>query len=190
MNFMDVVKTVGSGVLSVIPGGSAVLGVVNAFLPDEDKLPDNATANQVNAAVSNLTPGQRAEIMHKEFEVDITQIKESHSTVRAMLEADAKNPHSTRPYIAKHSFHLIAVISLITALMWAYGVGAENDMLVKTVMNGWPFVLAIVSPFVVLLKAYFGILKQENKNKLDAAQGITPTPIKGFAGVVNSFLNR
>jgi len=185
---MDIVKTVGSGILAAVPGGPLVLGAVNAFLPDDEKLPDTATANQVNSAMARLTPDQQAQIMTKEFEVDITQIKESYSTVRVMLESDAKNPHSTRPYIVKHSFHLVAIISLIVIIMWAYGVGTDNDVLVTAVMDGWPFVVAIISPFVVLLKAYFGILKQEHKNKLQAAGGITPEPIKGIAGIISNFL--
>jgi hypothetical protein len=90
-----------------------------------------------------------------------------------MLEHDAKNPHSTRPYIAKHSFHTISFVIVITVSVWAYGVFTKQAELIKAVMDGWPFVLAVIGPLVSLLWAYFGILKQESKNKLDAANGVT-----------------
>ena len=188
MNIWDIVKKVGTGIISNAPGGSLVLGAVNALLPDDKQLPTNATAEQLGDAVSSLPPEQRAEIMAKEFEVDITHIKESHSTVRAMLESDAKNPHSTRPYIAKHSFHILALVSAVIVSLWAYGIYTNKADLVKAVTDGWPFVLAVTMPFSVLLQAYFGVLKREHKNKLDAAGGHAAP--SGVAGMISAVLRR
>ena len=126
--------------------------------------------------------------MEKEFDVSITQIKESNSTVRAMLESDTKNPHTTRPYIAKGAFHVVAFVVIVTISVWAYGVFIRDDDLVKTVMGGWQFVLAVIGPLVTLLWAYFGVLKQEHKNKLDAANG-SSTPA-GIAGILSSIIKR
>ena len=189
MKLWDIVKTVGSGIVrEVVPGGGLIVDAVNAILPEGEKLPVNATGSDINNAVSKLPPEQQASVMEKEFDVDITRIKESNATVRAMLEADTKTPHTTRPYIAKGSFHVVAFAIIVAISVWAYGVFTSNDELVKTVMDGWQFILAVIGPLVTLLWAYFGILKQEHKNRLDAANN-TSTP-SGIAGILSNVLRR
>lgn len=189
MNLWAIAKSVGLGVVkNMVPGGAAIIDTINAVLPDDRKLSSDATGSEVMKAVDSLPPEQRAAVMEKQFDVDITQIKESNSTVRMMLEHDAKNPHSTRPYIAKQAFHVIAFAVITVVSLWAYGVGMQNKELVAAVMGGWEFVLAVIMPFVTLLWAYFGILKQEHKQKLDAANGqSTPT---GIAGILSTVLKR
>ncbi len=188
MKIWDIVKTVGSGIIrEVVPGGGLIVGAINALLPDDKKLSANATGEDVKSAVNSLPPEQRASVMEKEFDVDITQIKESHSTVRAMLEADTKSPHTTRPYIAKGAFHVVAFTVIVVVAVWAYGVSIKDAALVKAVMDGWQFILAAIGPFVVLLHSYFGVLKHEQKNKLDAANGAAiPASITGLLASVLS----
>lgn len=186
MKILDILKTVGSGLIStMVPGGPAILALINGVLPADKQLPATATGGDAMLA---LNAEQHAELLSKELDVDITQIKESNDTLRTMLESDAKNPHSTRPYIAKHSFHVLALVTIIVVSAWAYGVFKGDAETVKAVMSGWPFVFAVVAPFVALLRAYFGMLKDEQKNKLDAATGSTqPT---GLAAVVSSLIKR
>lgn len=189
MKLWDIVKNIGSAVIAnAVPGGGLLLGAINGFLPDDKKLPDNATGSDVQSAINQLPPEQQALIMEKEFDVDMTKIRESNQTVRAMLESDAKNPQSTRPYIAKGSFHVIAFSILVIISAWAYGVITGDDIIIKAVVDGWPFVLAAIGPLVVLLHAYFGVLKQEHKNKLDAANG-SSTPA-GLAGILSNLIKR
>jgi hypothetical protein len=186
----DILKTVGSAALQVaLPGtGSLIVGAVNEFLPDDKKLPAGATGDDIGGAISRLPAADQASIMEKEFDVEITQIKESHSTVRAMLDSDAKNPQSTRPYIAKGSFHVVAFSIIAVVSVWSYGVISGDSVMVKEVVGGWPFIIAVIGPLVTLLWAYFGILKQEHKNKLDAANGGS-TPA-GLSGILSKILNR
>ena len=189
MNIWDIAKNVGAGIIrNVVPGGSAIIDTVNAFLPDESKLGGDATGSDIASAVQALPPEKRAELMEKQFEVDITQIKESNSTVRMMLESDASNPHSTRPYIAKGAFHMVAFTVSVVISTWAYGVIIENDKLVKTVMDGWPFVVGVITPLVVVLQAYFGVLKQEHKQRMNAAGGKATQ--SGIAGILSAVLKR
>lgn len=184
MKLWDIVKTVGTGLLASNPAGAAIMGAVNLMLPDDEQLPVNATGEQVQNAIQSLPAADRARIMEKEIDVELTTIKESHSTVRTMLESDAANPHTTRPYIVKHSFHVIAVCSIVTIALWAYAVATGKDKMVKTIMDGWPFVVGILTPFVVLLRTYFGVIKQEHSDRLSAAGGSTPTP-SGLAGLIS-----
>lgn len=189
MNLLNLIKTVGAGVIrDVVPGGGLIVGAVNELLPVGKKLANNATGSDINSAIESLPHDQRAALLNKEFDVDMTQIKESNATVRAMLEADTKNPHTTRPYIVKHAFHTVAGISIAITIMWMYGVGSSNEKLVKAVMDGWPFVTAIIAPFVTLLWAYFGVLKQEHKDKLNAAGGVSSP--SGIIGLLSNIIKR
>lgn len=189
MKLWDIVKTVGTGLISAtVPGAGLLIGAVNEFLPEAAKLPANATGVQMQGAIDSLPPESRKQLMEKEFDVEITQIKESNQTVRAMLESDAQNPQSTRPYIAKHSFHVVAFTVVMTVCLWSYGIYTADTDMVKTITDGWPFLLAAIGPLVVLLQAYFGVLKQEHKQKLEAAGG-NPQP-SGLAALVSGLVNR
>lgn len=189
MKLWDIIKSIGSAAITtMVPGGGLLIGAINQMLPNDKQLPATATGDDVNSVIASLPPDQRAAIMNKEFDVTLTQIKESNETLRTMLETEAKSPHTTRPYIAKGSFHVVAFAIIVAVSLWAYAVLKENDSLVSTVMNGWPFILGVTAPLVTLLSAYFGILKKEQKNKLDAAQG-NSTPA-GIAGILSSLINR
>lgn len=189
MKLFDILKTVGGGIIStIVPGGGAILSVVNALLPSDKQLPSDATGADVGVAMGGLSSADRLKLEAKEFDVDIAQIKESHSTVRAMLESDVVNPHSTRPRIALGAFYVIAFTVIFAVGAWAYGVVTGNDTMVKTVMAGYPFILAMIGPLVTLLWAYFGVLKAEHKNKLDAANGSSRP--SGISGLISSLISK
>lgn len=189
MNIWEIVKTVGPRILDVaLPGAGVALQAVNAFLPDDKKLPATATGEQLGAAMQSLTPEQQATLAEKQFDVEIVEIQESHSTVRAMLESDAANPHTTRPYIAKQAFHVIAFSIIATTAMWSYAVLIENDTMVKTIMDGWVFVVGVNGTLATLLLAYFGVLRKEHKQKMDAANGAAPQT--GLAGIISAIAGR
>lgn len=189
MKLMDVIKTVGSGaVRELIPGGGMLIEAVNAWLPEDKRLPVNATGSDIGSAVGSLPPEQRAQLMAKEFDVDLTRIREANETVRAMLDADTKNPHTTRPHIAKGAFYVVAFTSVVTVLAWAYGVLTGNAEIVGAVTDGYAFVLSVIGPLVTLLWAYFGILRAEQKNRLDAARG-NSTP-SGVGGILANIVTR
>lgn len=169
MKLKDIIGGAAAIAGTLNPAIGAAIGLVNGFLPDDKKLPETATGSEVANAIQTLPPGQQASLLEKEIDLETTKIKESNETVRMMLESDAKNPHSTRPYIAKHSFHVVAFTIIIVVSLWAYAVGSDKQAMVKTIMEGWPFILGVLGPLVVLLRTYFGVLKQEQSNKLNAA---------------------
>jgi len=189
MKLWDIVKSVGSAVISTaVPGGPLLLSAVNAMLPDDKKLPPTATGSELEQTIQSLPPERRTELMDHEFEIDLTQIKESNSTLRAMLEADFKTPQSTRPRIALGSFRVVAASILLIVSVWAIGALTGNDKLVKVVTDGWPFILAVIAPLVTLLHAYFGVLKREHQNRLTAANGGLPS--SGIAGIIRNLIKR
>jgi hypothetical protein len=173
MKLWDILKTVGTGVIASVAGPAAplVLGAINAVLPDDAKLPDNASGQQAQDALASIPASARAELMDKQFDVDIVQIKESNSTVRMMLQSDAASPHTTRPKIAYQSFQVIAFSIITTTAIWAYAVLAGKVEMVTAIMDGWVFIVGVNGTLATLLLAYFGVLKQEHKQKLNAAGG-------------------
>jgi hypothetical protein len=189
MKFWDIIRSVGGGIIeNAVPGGNIIMGAINGLLPPDKQLPLNATGQQAQDAIAGLTPELQAQVKNKEFDVKIEQIKQSYDTLRTMLTSDAVSPHSTRPYIAKGSFQVIAFTVVTVISTWTYGVIQENDSLVQTVMSGWPFILAVIAPLVVLLHAYFGVLKQEQKNKLEAATGNKSMGVIG--GIISALTGR
>ena len=171
MKLWDVIKTVGSGVVrEVVPGGGLLIDAVNEMLPADKQLPSSATGRDIESVVDTLPADQRARVLEKEFDVELTRIQESNESVRAMLTADATMKHTTRPYIAKHAFHVVAFAVVVTVASWAYGVLTDNSANVQAITNGWPFVLSVIGPFVILLQAYFGVLRDEQRNRLSGGQ--------------------
>jgi len=72
-------------------------------------------------------------------------------------------------------------ISVAALLIWAFGVINGKADIVEVIVDGWPFLLALLGIPGALLKGYFGILAQENANKLAAANG---QQVEAFAGAL------
>lgn len=188
MKLRDLLKKVGSSVLrEVIPGGGLIVDVINGFLPGDKQLPNDATADDLDRAVNKLPADQRAMLMGREFDVEETKIKESYDTVRTMLEHDAKNPQSTRPYIAKGAFHVVAFVCFVVVSLWASAVYSGDEKMISAIMDGWQFILAAIGPLITLLWAYFGVLRDEHKTRLQSsigkeAKGAISSIITAFRG--------
>lgn len=183
MKLWDIVKTVGSSIISeVVPGGSLIVDGINALLPNDKKLPVNATGDQVNSAISHLPPEQQVQVLNKEYDVEIEQIKQSHSSLRTMLEANATSTHTTRPKIAYQSFQVIAFSTISVIFAWSFAVVTDNTEMVDTIERSWLFILGVITPLVTVLHAYFGVLRDETKDKFNAAQGHKVDPVGGLIG--------
>jgi hypothetical protein len=185
MKLLDILKTVGGGLIStMVPGGPAIVTLLNGVLPSDQQLPETATGVD---ALAVLNPEKHADLLNKEYEVDITQIKESNETLRAMLATESVSKQTTRPNIAMGSFYVSAYAAIIAISIWAYAViTAENPL--KAVVDGWQFIGIVIAPFVTLMWAYMGIIKQEHKNRLDTASG-NSTP-SGITSILSSILTR
>ncbi len=181
MKLWDIVKTVGSSVISnAVPGGSLIVEGINALLPDDKQLPVDATGNQVNSAISNLPPEQQAQVLNKEYDVKLEQIKQSHSSLQTMLEVNATSTHTTRPKIAYQAFQVIAFSTISVIFAWSFAVITGNTEMVDTIERSWLFILGVITPLVTVLHAYFGVLRDETKDKFNAAQGHKVDPVGGL----------
>jgi len=131
---------------------------------------DLATVQQIVVA----NPEVGAKLQESLINLQVATVQEQGDTLRTMLESDAKNAHTTRPKIAYQAFQIVGAVSMIIASLWAYAVAASDAEMVKSMMDGWPFIAALLGPFFYLLKAYFGILQTEQGNRLAAANGHPP----------------
>ncbi len=185
MKFWDIIREVGGGIIeNVVPGGNIIMGAINGLLPKDKQLPLNATGQQAQDAINSLTPALKAQVMNKEFDVKLEQIKQSYDTLRTMLVSDATNPHSTRPKIAYQSFQVVAFCIIAVVSTWCYAVLSRDDAMVKTIVEGWPWLLAVITPLVILLHAYFGVLKKEKIATLDASNNRPAS--SGLLGVLTT----
>lgn len=189
MKLFDIIKNVGSAVVrETVPGGGLLLDAVNAVLPDDKKLPAEATGEDVDRAVAGLPDEQRAALLSREFDVDIEALRQRGDSLRAMLETEQKSQHTTRPYIAKGAFQVVAACSIAVLFTWCGGVWLNRPEIVDKAQDGAPLMLTVLGPMVALLYAYFGVLRKEQQNRLNAAQGKESG--SGLGALVGKFLKR
>lgn len=121
-------------------------------------------------------------------ELEATIFKERGETMRAAINADKDNPHTTRPKIALGAFRLVSFVTIVVVSMWAVAVWNADAAMVKIIVEGWPWLVAIIAPFVGWLNSYFGILRKEQADKLSASTG--QAPLSGIASVVSGFFKK
>ena len=180
MKLGDILKTVGSGLIqTLLPGtGSLIVAGINEFLPSGEQLPENATVEQANAAISKLTPEQQASVLEKEYDVKI----EAYNTLQVMLQANAQSKHTTRPKIAYQAWQVVGSITLAFTFGWLFAVITGDTEMISAIKDSYMFAGFLIAPLVVWLNAYFGVLRDESKDKMNAAQGHKVDPASGLIG--------
>lgn len=177
MNLLKILGKVGGSILAdVVPGGNAIINVVNEFLDDEDKLPEKATGADIQGAISKLPPNFQAEVLNKEFDVEITEIQEHTKVIAALADVD-KTGNSTRPAIAMMMAKIVSfsVITLIAVLSIA--IINANVETIKAIGDNWPLVIAILGTPTALLRSYFGMRTKEKQQKYQAVSSAAPSSI-------------
>lgn len=145
-----------------------IVSLLNRLLPAGKMLADNASESDMNEAAA---------------------IIEQHHTTRAMLAAESKSTHTTRPRIAYGAFMVLAFATVLSVSIWAAGVLSGNVDMVKTVVEGWPFLVGVLGPLVTLLLAYFGVLRGEQSDRLNAATGVT-RPVGAIKTIIESVIGK
>ncbi|PKG57737.1 hypothetical protein [Shewanella sp. GutDb-MelDb] len=183
MNLLSILGKVGTSILAdVIPGGNTILKVVNGFLPDDKQLGDKATGAEIQDSVAALPAEVQAQVLTKQFDVEITAIKEHTNVIQALGDVD-KTGHSTRPAIAIMmakivAFSVIVLISFLAVAM--YHGDAET---IVAIGDNWPLVVAILGTPTALLRAYFGMRTKEKQQKYQAVSNTPPESL--FSGVLS-----
>ena len=188
MNIFDILKTVGTGILKqVFPAAGAVIEVVNGFLGDDDKLPSDATGDQIENAIKSLPPDAQKEILSKRLDVKMAEITEWTKVVGSLADAD-KSGNSTRPWIAK----LMAVSVFLTVvgflMGYVYAVASGNVDILDSIGDSWEIMVAVLATPTALLRSYFGLRTEEKKARYASATG--QSHISGIAGMIGSIFRK
>ena len=184
MNLGDILKTVGTGLIASIAGPAAplIIAGINGFLPGDKQLPENATGEQAQSAIDELSPELRASVLEKQYDVKIEHIKQSYGALNTMLSANAESKHTTRPKIAYQAWLVVGFVTLMFGSSHFYAVVTGDVDMIKALEGSYMFVGFLLAPLIVWLNAYFGVLTNESKDRLNAAQGHKVDPVSGLIG--------
>ncbi len=177
MNLLSILGKVGTSILAdVIPGGNTILSAVNAFLPDDKQLGDKATGAEIQDRVATLPAEVQAQVLTKEFDVEITAIEEHTKVITALGDVD-KTGHSTRPAIAMMMAKIVAFSVIVLVSFLAVAMYHSDNQTIVAIGDNWPLVIAILGTPTALLRSYFGMRTKEKQQKYQAVSNVAPTSI-------------
>ena len=176
MGLLDILGGVASAALSVVPGGSLALAAVNAFLPEEKQLPQTATIGELKQAHEDMPPELRVQIEEKYLELAKVQEEQFSRRYESMNKADGQ---STRPTIALIMAWMLAIPYAAIGVAMAYAI----LMKLVELADMWPTLLAYLMIPMSILKAYFGILVKEQRNRIAGAQ-FQPPAVSPIAEII------
>lgn len=177
---------IGLGVVrDAIPGAGTIIDTVNTFLPKDKKLPDSATGEQVHDAITALPADKQAEIMSKEIDLDIQEVK-SHEAIQVALASADASGSSTRPNIAYMMAWAVLLVILPVAWTFCYAVIDDKADIVKAISDNYLMLLAIIGTPTTVLLNYFGNRTKEKAIRQAVANGYAP-PVNPL-GIIGKLL--
>lgn len=189
MNLGSILGKIGSAALKSIPGVSAateIIEFVNDCLPGDKKVDENSTGDEVLDNINQLPAQEKMAVLQKQFDVQIAEIKSFTEVQKALSEVDIQGA-STRPHIARVFAWNTVIISdlIIIGVFWA--MIDDKVTMVEQIKQLWPFILGILSPFVVLLRTYFGLRSKEKSQKYQAVSG-APSPVGAVSTLIGKLI--
>ena len=186
MKLSDILIKAGSTILkTLIPGSGLLIDSVNAFLPEDKKLPNDATGTQVADAVNTLPPDQRVLVLMKEYDVEIAEITSWTQVQSSLAEAD-KSGASTRPKIALMMAKIVSFVVVAYSSALIIAIILDRVSMITSLSNTWPLMLAIIATPTLLLRAYFGMRSKEKENRYNVAMGQSIQP-SFLTGLLSNF---
>ena len=151
------------------PMVGGALALVNRFLPDNKKLPAEATGQDVHSAYESLPTNIQAQIDQR-AEVELANINASVDKLEAMVSVESQGAN-TRPHIALLMAYVVAFAVIALMLIWGIAVWQKDVEALKSLVDGWPLALAILATPTALLRSYFGLRTIEKRSRYAAATG-------------------
>lgn len=191
MKFSDiwskVIEPAGSLIGDFVPYVGPAVKAINSFMPNDKKLPTNATKDEIMAAVESLPPEHKAALMEKKVELEIIKEKEWSKVVDSLAKADATG-NTTRPLIATMMAWATCFAIVVFVSLWGVAVWGEKDDTLKAISDGWPMIVAILATPTALLRAYFGMRTEEKKARY--AQSAGQPHVSGIIGSISSLFKK
>jgi hypothetical protein len=184
MDIGSILKKVGGSLLknALPPFSGIAFDLINDALPADKKLSENSTGADAEEAIASLPADQRASLLEKKLDVEITKIKEWSNVVSALAEVD-KIGKSTRPKIAKDMSVLIGFSVVITLGPIAYAIVTSDSTMIDSIASAWPLILAVIGIPAGIVNSYFGKRGKEKAQKYEAVSNTPPV-----AGVISQVL--
>lgn len=160
MKFKEILtrlKPLAAVAASFVPGGSAAIELVNAFLPEDKKLPETATGGDIISAVDSLPAEQRASLFEKQIDLEIAKEEGWTDRYKAMCAADGQ---STRPKIALMMAKVLC-FEILAFTVWCFW---YPDQMQNPVL--WTVFGTLTGVPAGVLTKYFGDLRREQANRL------------------------
>ncbi len=189
MNFGEIFDSIKGPLIGVaaalIPGGPAVLAAVNAFLPDEKKLPSTATGNDIFSAVESLSPDQRSSLMEKKIDLEIAKEEGMTDRYKAMASSDGQE---CRAKIVNKAMNALVILTgiFVAAIGWVYvNHGAQKAFSAEMAA----VFITVTGTFAFVVRAYFGDLRTEATSRHQTVD-TKPAPMSAVAALVASRINK
>lgn len=185
MKLLDLLSKAGNlPLISALPGvgtAKAIVDAVNVMLPTDKQITENSTGNEVDAAIGELPPEQKAVLLNKQIELKITESNNWVSIQQAHAATDQSGA-STRPYIALMMAWLVAFTIGASVLSLLLAVLLNRPEIVAALTNSWALILAMIGTPIILLRTYFGLRTSEKQSRYSASVGFNPNQQKGWLG--------
>lgn len=167
----DLAIKAGAGILTaVFPPAAALIPVVNQFLDDDDKLPQDATGDQVTQALGKLTPEQMVQIESKRIDLQITESNNWAKVQDSLAKADSTG-NSTRPQIALMMAWMVVAQVITVCACILYSSFAKDDTALKVLAQYWEMLTASMGVPTLVLLQYFGKRTKEKVERYKQSMG-------------------
>jgi hypothetical protein len=184
MKISEIIKAAATIGAPFFPALAATIRVVNAFLPDDKRLPDTATGSDVDVAIKGLPADRQVELLNADIDLEKTKVIENTKVTQALAEVD-KAGASTRPAIAKSFSRTVCFVVILIASMWAYAVLAGKNELLEIIIDSCLMIVALIAPLLAVIRSYFGLRTDEKNTRQHTANGLA-SPLKGVASFISA----
>lgn len=181
MDILNVLKTVGTGLLSSHPLGVAAIPVINAFLPKDKQLNNNSTGTDAQSTIDTLPAAARESLLLARINLKVEEERGRTTRYEAMCTADGQE---TRAKLVNKAMNHLIILTYIFVLATAYVYvtkGAEQafSYAMATVF------LTVTGTFTYVVRAYFGDLRTETQSRHGVESGAPSNP-GGIAGIISA----
>ncbi len=181
MKLLDILKTVGTGLVSTHPLGALAITALNHILPDDKQLPESTTGLDALAAVEQMSSADRAKVEVAEFDYK-TAIEEGQTRrYEAMTKADGQE---TRAKIVMISMWSLVVTNIIFIAAVAYVYATKGAATAFSHEMAFVY-LTVTGTTAYVIRSYFGDLRQETHSRHACINGKQVKPT-GIAGLISA----
>lgn len=169
MKLFDILKGAATVIGTANPLIGAAITVANQFLPDDEKLPDAATGQQVIDKINTLPPDQQASVFNHEIDLKIAQEEGWTERYKAMCSSDDQSSRA-RIAIMMAQVLVFEIMAFTVLFFWDRSVLNSDAWMVFGVVTGTP---------AAILLNYFGNLRREHSQRQEVmgASDVSGNPL-------------